>query len=93
MKCRKAYKDDEKFKVYRNAYKAKYDKKTSYFTAESHGRHYTFEEQNMIMRHDMSDREIAKYLNRSVNSIQRARWTIKKRRERMASAYDESRGV
>lgn len=85
MHCHQYYKDEQKYKDYRNRYKRKYHERNDFSNAASLGRHYTKEEREIIMKHEIPDREIAAMLERSIRAIQGMRFKIKK--------HDESRGL
>ena len=78
MKCRKSYKDEDRFKQYRNAYKNRYTQRRNF----SDGfKHWKEEEIQIVMEHNMTDTEIAKLLKRSITAIQNKRNKEKVRRE------------
>lgn len=85
MYCKRNYRDDKKYKDYRNRGKRAYRARTDFADAESKYRRYTDEEKEMIMAQDIPDRILAEILKRSVPNIQtrRAQWR----------RHDKSRGV
>ena len=56
--------------------KSRYYKKTSY--SRNHGKEWTVEEMDLVLAHEMPDSELSEKLGRSVASIQKMRWRIKK---------------
>lgn len=76
-KCRKTYKDMDKYNDYVNRNrKANYQKGNF---SDGTARPYTLDEMELILEHSMSDRELAKLLKRSVQSIQIKRCRLKKK--------------
>lgn len=80
MKCKKDYKDKEKYKKYKKNFQKRYRQKTN--AGKYPRRSYTVKEDCMILDHSMSDRELADKLQRSVTAIQIRRTRLKKREER-----------
>lgn len=79
MKCRKQYKDQEKYRVYRNNYNQRYyDKRV--FVGNNY-QLYSEREIELIMKKVLSDTELARLLGRSVRAIQLKRNKEKQRRE------------
>lgn len=58
--------------------KKRYYEKTQYLSGISQRRKWTAEEEEMIMRHEMTDHEMAIILKRSVRAIQGKRYKLKK---------------
>ncbi len=76
MKCKSNYKDLDKFKNYRDRYKARYRVRTGSYSYKP--RPWTKEELQMVQAHEITDRELSKKINRSVSAIQAARYKLKK---------------
>ena len=57
MKCKKKYKDMEKFAEYKRRSTANYNRKTSFYNDETYGKKYSKEEIISIFKHDIPDRE------------------------------------
>lgn len=77
MKCRKSYKDQEKYRVYRNNYNQRYyDKRV--FVGNNY-EIYSDGEIEMIMGKVLPDTELARLLGRSVRAIQLKRHKEKQR--------------
>lgn len=68
MKCKRFYKDQEKFRVYRNGYKRRYNSKRNF--SDGKKRRWTEEEIEVVLAHEMTDTEIARMLGRSVSAVQ-----------------------
>ena len=68
MKCKKYYKDIEKYRAYRNGAKRRYATKRRFNTGKR--RLWTEEEIMIVMDHEMTDTEIAKKISRSVTAVQ-----------------------
>jgi hypothetical protein len=86
MKSLKFYKNKLKMIAYRNRHrKANYDKGDF---SDIKWRHYTSSEDYEILFSDKTDRENAKYLKRSVRSIQKRRWSIT--HNKVKSAYNNA---
>ena len=64
------YKDMEKFRKTRSKQRKKYYGKTS---KKYPSRHWTLEEERMVLAHDMSDHELSDKIKRSVGAIQQRR--------------------
>lgn len=80
MTWQKLKKDDfEKFKVYREQYKTRYRMKTG--SGIYLKRSYTKEEDDLILEHAISDRELSVKLKRSVLAIQIRRSRLKAERK------------
>lgn len=73
------YKDMDKF------YKHKREKRKEYYgrtkNASNGNKRFTEEEIDLILKHEVSDRELAEKLGRSMKAIQNARANYKKKRE------------
>lgn len=67
----------EKGKDYRKRSRQKYYEKTTY--SRNYKKRWTDAEEIMVISHRLSDSELAKELGRSVGSIQRKRFLIKKK--------------
>lgn len=79
MKCRKDYKDQEKYRIYRNNCNKRYYKKRAFIGNRC--KLWTDEEIKLIFESSLTDTELALELGRSVMAIQVQRSKIKKRRE------------
>lgn len=79
MKCKKNYKNQEKLRAYINRTKKKYRERTG--SGQYQRREWTDEENEMVMNHSMTDRELGKLLERSVTAIQIQRVRIKAKME------------
>lgn len=77
-KCLKNYKNIDKMKAYRKRSKLKNYKKSEKY-ATNKCTHYTLEENEMILEHEMPDIELAKLLGRSVYNIQAHRCALKRK--------------
>ncbi|MBR3429980.1 MAG: hypothetical protein IKG87_07785 [Clostridia bacterium] len=75
MKSRKAYRDAEKYRQYRNGYNNRYYRRTQ-FCARSK-MPWSEEEEKLAMEHKHTDTEIAKMIGRSVRAIQLKRNKIR----------------
>ena len=83
MKCKKYYKDEEKYKEARNKQKRAWRLRTgsaSTNKCEKAGP-YTCWEDELVLAHDIPDRELAKKLGRSAQSIQTRRSRLTKGRK------------
>lgn len=76
MKCRKEYKDQQKYQTYRNNYNQRYYEARNFVTNKC--RRWTEEDLKLIMDHNETDTELARKLGRSVRSIQVLRSRQKK---------------
>ncbi len=76
MKSKKLYKDMDKYKEYKRRYQRKYRKEAN--AGVYPRRPYSFKEDMMILNHEMSDRELAEKLQRSIGAIQGRRNRLKK---------------
>lgn len=74
MKCKKYYKDQEKYRKYRNNYKRRYYGKTAIY--EPH--RYTEEEDALVLEHKMTDTDLSNLIGHSVASIQTRRGRLKR---------------
>lgn len=74
---RKAYKDQDRFRRYRNRYKKRYNAKRDYSGGKKI--RWSTDEDKIVLAHEMTDTEIAKMLKRSINAIQVRRVLLKKR--------------
>ena len=74
MKCKNNYADIEKYRQYHNRSFQRYYSKTAIY--KPHG--YTEEEDNLILKHDMTDHEISDLIGHSVKAIQIRRCKLKK---------------
>ena len=68
------YKDMEKYKKTRNAQTKRYYAKTAKYAR----RRWTEEEDDAVLRHDITDTELSEKISRSVHSIQDRRVRLKK---------------
>lgn len=68
MKCRKYYRDDEKFKQYRNGYNKRYYDARQYCTNRK--ARWTDEDIQIVMEHKIPDTAIARKIGRSVKAVQ-----------------------
>jgi len=80
MKCRRSYRDDEKFKEYRNAYKRRYRAKRDF--NHERFRKWTEKEIQVVMDRQKTDTEIAREIKRSIQAVQIKRHRILKQREK-----------
>ena len=76
MLCKKHYKDMDKYRATRERYKAKYRRMTG--AGVYNRRPWTEEEVDMVLAHEIPDRELSEKINRSVGSIQIMRTRVKK---------------
>ena len=74
MKCRKNYKDTEKYRKYRYNYNKRYYNKTAY--AINHKMRWNDGEIEMVMERKYTDTQLAKILGRSVRAIQGMRFKV-----------------
>lgn len=77
MKCRKNYRDDRKYKEYRNAYKRRRNARSKEL-AINNGKKWTSEEIKMLLEHKIPDSQLAVKLSRSLSSINVKRATLKR---------------
>lgn len=82
MKTQKFYKDHDKFIKYRARSKQRYRERTGsdpdkFRKGADLTRLYSLEEDELILAHDITDRELAEQLGRSVGSIQNRRWKLR----------------
>ena len=75
-KCRKQYKDLDKYIAYCNRHRKSNYLKGNF--SDGNRKRYTQEEMELILDHSISDRELAKRLKRSVQAIQIKRARLKK---------------
>lgn len=78
VNCKKFYEEKgqiHKFRIYRERYKRNYRKKTG--SGKYQFREWDFVEDAMVLRHDISDRELSKIIQRSVTAIQIRRSRLK----------------
>ena len=68
MKCKRRYKDKEKFRQYRNGYNSRYYKKTE--NAIRKRLKWTDKEIEMILGKKHTDTELSNMIGRSVKAIQ-----------------------
>lgn len=68
MKCLRFYKDDAKRQAYVKRQYDRYYGATSF--AINNNRRWTEEEIALVMNHDITDKEIARKLGRSVHAVQ-----------------------
>ena len=68
MKCKKTYRDMDKYRKYRNAYKRRYRAGRDY--SDGRRARWTENEIRIVMEHRMPNTEIARMLGRSVQAIQ-----------------------
>lgn len=73
MKCKKAYKDINKFRAYRNRHKKKYYDKTATYEPVP----WTQAQEEMVLKHEIPDSELSRIIGHSVNAIQKKRWLLK----------------
>lgn len=76
MNCKKRYKDKDKYREYAKRIKRNYREKTGAYLYEK--RLWTNYEDELIMEHAMTDRELSVKIQRSVGAIQLRRWRLKK---------------
>lgn len=74
MKCKNSYRDPEKYRAYKNRYYRKYYRKTAIYEK----RHYTLEEENLVLAHEVSDHQLSDLIHHSVMSIQSKRSRLRK---------------
>lgn len=75
-KCKKRYKDMDKYREYVKRNNRKYYRKNNF--ADSKRKVFTSEEIKLILDHDMTDAELAQKLKRSIQSIQIKRCRLNK---------------
>ena len=75
MKCKKNFKDINKYRVYREKQKRKYYGSRDFSIEEK--RPWTEEEVRIVMEHKLTDTETAKMIMRSVKAIQVKRSRMK----------------
>ena len=63
----------EKYRAYRNRCKKKYYDKTATYEPVK----WTPEQEEMVLKHEKTDREISNLTGHSVNAIQKRRWLLK----------------
>lgn len=68
MKCRKNYRDKEKYRIYRNDYNKRYYKARQFL--KNNKKRWTEEEIQLVMEQKIPDTDIAFKLGRSVKAIQ-----------------------
>lgn len=76
-KCKKQYKDMDKFHDYWKRWKTKYYSKHKKYDRNSYVR-WTDEEKAYILAHEKTDVEMAKELGRSLRAVQAMREKLKK---------------
>lgn len=76
MKCKKHYKNKDKYREYAKRCHRNYRKNTGAYLYEK--RLWTDYEDKLIMEHAMTDRELSVKIQRSVGAIQLRRWRLKK---------------
>lgn len=84
MKCKKYYRDMEKFNAYKKRSVSRYRETTRFYGIGTKYSRYTEDEEKIILDRGYTDREIAKLLKRSVNAIQKKRHTL---------THDQSRSI
>jgi hypothetical protein len=75
-KCLKLYKDKLKAKIYRNLQRKKNYRQTSF--SKNSGKPWEDSDIQLTLNFQGTDRELSKLLKRSVCSIQKIRWKVKK---------------
>ena len=76
MKCKTLYRDLDKFRAYRNAYKRRYRSKRDF--SKGGNVEWSEEEIRLVMEHRYPDTEIARMIGRSVQAVQNKRCRVKK---------------
>ena len=74
MKCKNKYADPEKYRQYHNKSFQRYYSKTAIYKPHR----YTAEEDELVLKHDITDHELSDLIGHSVKSIQVRRWKLKK---------------
>lgn len=81
-KCLKNYIDEEKARKYRNHQrKLNYDRGSG--SHEVSGAKWSKQDEDQVLEHSISDRELSKLIGRSVRAIQQKRCKLKKLNERL----------
>lgn len=75
MKCKKNFKNLDKYRSYRERYKTRYRQRTGAYKYKP--REWTVEELRMVKAHKITDRELSEKIKRSISAIQMARYRIK----------------
>jgi FtsZ-binding cell division protein ZapB len=75
MKCKKQYKDQEKYKAYKRGWQQRYRNKTGAYAYKR--RSWTTDEIEQVIKHEITDRELSEKIQRSVGAIQLMRYRIK----------------
>lgn len=78
MNRKENYANIEKWRETCRRQRRKYYDKTKAYSSISNGRSWSYEEDLKVMRHDMTDNELAAELKRSVCAIQKRRSRLKK---------------
>ena len=68
MKCKKQYRDKEKYRKYHNNWSKRYYGKTE--KARNKGKRWNEEEMRMLLEKTMPDRELSNVIGRSMKAIQ-----------------------
>lgn len=82
MNRRNDYKDLNKYRETVRRWKERYRRRTGSSGPRGYNAgsvRYTSEEDELVLRHDIPDRDLAQLINRSVASIQNRRWKLKTR--------------
>lgn len=93
MKCKKLYRDMEKYAAYKRRMQARQRMRGGAFAYAS--RPWTKEENEAVMRQDRPDAVLSKEIKRSVGAIQKQRYRMKRDAERertcevLGEDYDE----
>lgn len=75
MKCKNGYRDPEKYRQYKNRTFRKYYGKTAIYPSHR----YTDDEDELILKHEMTDHELSNLIGHSVKSIQIRRHRLKEK--------------
>lgn len=75
MKCKRNYKNMDKYYSYVRNYKLRYRIKNGQGTG---GHPWTEEEDKLVLEHKMPDAELVRKIGRSISAIQKRRWKLKK---------------
>jgi hypothetical protein len=73
----KWYKDQKKMRIYKNRQK-RINYSRGNFKIDNQKHQWTSEDDYLVLLHDETNRELAKYLETSVHSIESRRWRLKK---------------
>ena len=74
MKCKKNYKDMEKYRAYKRRNDYRYYSKTATYEKVD----WTSEQEELVLRHEMTDTQLSNLIGHSVKAIQIKRCRLKK---------------